>query len=119
MLTLDLSLCRTPSYSQIRIGYVREKISRAICDDDHVRLGDTLQARREVRRFADDVALLRLTRSDQVTENPRRWVVERLFAWIGRNRRPAKDFEATIDSARAFLYAASVMLLMRRIARAS
>jgi transposase len=51
--------------------------------------------------------------------NPRRWVVERFFAWIGRNRRLAKDFEATIDSARAFLYAASVMLLVRRIARTS
>jgi transposase len=51
--------------------------------------------------------------------NPRRWVVERFFAWIGRNRRLAKDFEATIDSARAFLYAASAMLLVRRIARAS
>lgn len=38
--------------------------------------------------------------------NPRRWVVERFFAWIGRNRRLAKDFEATIESARAFLYAA-------------
>jgi hypothetical protein len=31
----------------------------------------------------------------------------------------SKDFEATIDSARAFLYAASIMLLVRRIARAS
>jgi len=50
---------------------------------------------------------------------PRRWVVERFFAWISRNRRLAKDFEATIESARAFLYAASVMLLVRRIARAS
>jgi hypothetical protein len=46
-------------------------------------------------------------------------VVERFFAWIGRNRRLAKDFEATIASARAFLYAASVMLLVRRLARAS
>jgi transposase len=45
----------------------------------------------------------------------RRWVVERFFAWIGRVRRLAKDFEATIESARAF-YAASVMLLVRRIA---
>ncbi len=36
---------------------------------------------------------------------------------INRNRRLAKDFEATIASARAFLYAASVMLLVRRIAR--
>jgi transposase len=50
---------------------------------------------------------------------PRRWVVEHFFAWIGRNRRLAKDFEATIDSARAFLYAASVILLVRRLARAS
>ena len=47
------------------------------------------------------------------------YVVERFFAWIGRNRRLAKDFEATVDSARAFLYAASVMLLVRRLARAS
>lgn len=48
---------------------------------------------------------------------PRRWVVERFFAWINRNRRLAKDFEATIASARAFLYAASIMLLVRRLAR--
>jgi transposase len=34
---------------------------------------------------------------------PRRWVVERFFAWINRNRRLAKDFEATIASAEAFL----------------
>ena len=50
---------------------------------------------------------------------PRRWIVERFFAWINRNRRLAKDFEATIASARAFLYAASVMLLVRRLARAA
>ena len=30
---------------------------------------------------------------------PRRWVVERFFAWVNRNRRLAKDFEATIASA--------------------
>lgn len=47
----------------------------------------------------------------------RRWVVERFFAWIGRNRRLAKDFEASIASAEAFLYAASVMLLLRRLGR--
>jgi transposase len=48
---------------------------------------------------------------------PRRWVVERFFAWINRNRRLAKDFEGTLASATAFLYAASVMLLTRRLAR--
>lgn len=48
---------------------------------------------------------------------PRRWVVERFFAWINRNRRLWKDAEATIASATAFLYAASAMILIRRIAR--
>ena len=50
---------------------------------------------------------------------PRRWVVERFFAWISRNRRLWKDAEATIGSATAFLYAAAVMILIRRIARQS
>ena len=50
---------------------------------------------------------------------PRRWVVERTFAWLGRNRRLAKDFEATIGSATAFLYAAAAMVLVRRIARSA
>ena len=51
--------------------------------------------------------------------HPRRWVVERCFAWLNRNRRLAKDFEATIASANAFLYAASAMLLIRRLARST
>jgi hypothetical protein len=34
---------------------------------------------------------------------PRRWVVERTLAWLKRNRRLAKDFEATIASAKAWL----------------
>lgn len=48
---------------------------------------------------------------------PRRWVVERTIAWINRNRRLAKDFEATIESALAWVMIASVKLLSRRIAR--
>lgn len=47
----------------------------------------------------------------------RRWVVERFFAWLGRNRRLAKNFEATIASAEAFLYAASAILLLHGLIR--
>jgi len=49
---------------------------------------------------------------------PRRWVVERTFAWLGRNRRLAKDFEASIASAEAWVMVASIRLLSRRLARA-
>jgi putative transposase len=49
---------------------------------------------------------------------PRRWGVERTFAWINRNRRLAKDFEQTIASATAWLFLASVQCFARRIARA-
>jgi transposase len=49
---------------------------------------------------------------------PRRWVVERTFAWLGRNRRLAKDFEATVTSAVTMAYLASLQLLVRRLARA-
>jgi transposase len=49
---------------------------------------------------------------------PRRWVVERTFAWLNRNRRLAKDVEATIESAVTWLYIASVKLMSRRLATA-
>jgi transposase len=61
-----------------------------------------------VRRIADTVGFEVL---------PRRWVVERTLAWRNRNRRLAKDFEASIASAKTWLYLASVQLLIRRLAR--
>lgn len=80
-------------------GYAGERVAQA-----------TVIALEIVRKNPDQVGF---------AVNPRRWVIERFFAWIGRNRRLAKDFEATINSARAFLYAASVMLLVRRLGRTS
>lgn len=47
---------------------------------------------------------------------PRRWVVERTFAWLGRCRRLAKDWEQTIQSSTAWAYIASIKLLTRRLA---
>ena len=62
-----------------------------------------------------------VTRSERVgtfKPKPKRWVIERTFAWFGRNRRLAKDFERTIASAQAWFLIASVRLLSRRLARA-
>jgi putative transposase len=47
----------------------------------------------------------------------RRWVVERTFAWLGRNRRLSKDYEALPASEETWIYAASCRLLLRRLAR--
>ena len=48
---------------------------------------------------------------------PRRWVVERTFAWLGRCRRLAKDFEKSVASATAWILVAHIRLLTRRLAR--
>jgi transposase len=49
---------------------------------------------------------------------PKRWIVERTFAWIGRCRRLAKDFECLIRIAGAFIDLATIRLMLRRLARA-
>ena len=49
---------------------------------------------------------------------PRRWVVERTFAWISHNRRMAKDYERLCATGEAFVYAAMTRLMVRRLARA-
>jgi len=48
---------------------------------------------------------------------PRRWVVERTFAWLGRCRRLAKDFERSIESAQAWVFIANIRMLTRRLPR--
>jgi len=49
---------------------------------------------------------------------PRRWVVERTFAWLGRCRRLARDWEKTIESAEAWLLIAHIRRITRLIAKA-
>ena len=49
---------------------------------------------------------------------PRRWVVERTFSWLSQNRRMSKDYERLCASAEAFVYAAMMRLMVRRLARA-
>lgn len=48
---------------------------------------------------------------------PKRWVVERTFAWISRNRRLARDYERLAVSSEAFIYVAMIRLGLRRLAR--
>jgi putative transposase len=46
---------------------------------------------------------------------PRRWVVERTLAWLGRCRRLSKDYEALPETSEAWIYVAMVHLMLRRL----
>jgi transposase len=46
---------------------------------------------------------------------PRRWVVERTFAWLGRFRRLGKDYEYLPATSEAVIQLAMIQLLVRRL----
>jgi putative transposase len=61
-----------------------------------------------------------IKRTDDVTEFqvlPRRWVVERTFAWLGKYRRLSKDYEYLPEISEAWIYAAMIHVMVRRLAR--
>jgi putative transposase len=47
---------------------------------------------------------------------PRRWVVERTFAWIGRNRRMSRDYEFLPATSEAWIYLSMIRLMLKRLA---
>ena len=50
---------------------------------------------------------------------PKRWIVERTFAWLARYRRHGKDYEKTTASSEAFTYIAMIALMSKRLAHAA
>jgi len=48
---------------------------------------------------------------------PKRWIVERTFAWLVRQRRLARDYERLTETSESFIYAAMIRLMVRRLAK--
>ncbi len=48
---------------------------------------------------------------------PKRWIVERTFAWFGFLRRLSKDYEYEAEMSESMIYLASIRLMMRRLVR--
>jgi len=46
---------------------------------------------------------------------PKRWVVERTFAWLGKYSRLSKDYEYLTESSEAFIYASMIHIMVRRL----
>jgi transposase len=78
------------------------------------RFGDT------AKRLMPGLSVEIVKRSDKATGFevlPRRWVVERTLAWLGRCRRLAKDFENLSCNAVAFIRLASIRLMLRKLTK--
>lgn len=74
----------------------------------------------DVARSLWQIALTVVKRSDGAsgfTVLPKRWLVERTFAWLMRSRRLARDYEGRTDSAEAMIWWSMSMLMSRRLAR--
>ena len=48
---------------------------------------------------------------------PHRWIVERTFGWLMRNRRLSKDYERRVQSSESFMEVAMIRLILKRLAR--
>ena len=48
---------------------------------------------------------------------PRRWVVERTFAWLGRSRRLSKDYEALCETSQTLVFVSMIHLMAKRLAK--
>jgi len=53
------------------------------------------------------------------TVQPKRWIVERTFAWLGRNRRLSKDYEGLPATTETWCYLAMSRLMLRRLVSCS
>ena len=80
------------------------------------------QFKRAVAEILPELQVEIVKRSDQAKGFeilPKRWVVERTFAWLGRCRKLAKDFENLTRIAMAFVQLASIRLMLRKLCKAS
>lgn len=83
-------------------GYQGAKMAKTIAATGHWRI--EIVKRTDLHRF---IVL------------PKRWIVERTFAWISRNRRLARDFERYATSVAAFVRLAMIRIMLKRLTKPS
>jgi transposase len=65
------------------------------------------------------IDIVKRTEAHSFSVLPKRWIVERTFAWLSRNRRLARDFERYACTVVAFIRLAMIRIILRRLTRPS
>lgn len=68
-----------------------------------------------LKRYNIDIEIVNRKNRKDFQVEPKRWIVERTFAWMGKFRRLSKDYELNTDSSTSMLYLAMIRLMIRRI----
>jgi putative transposase len=76
---------------------------------------DTALTHGWVRRGWVGVVVKKLVGQVGFVVQPKRWIVERTFGWLGRSRRLSKEYERTPGSSEAFIKVAMIHLMVRRL----
>jgi len=95
--------------AQVTINGSRAAIWSAITDIEHA--SETISGIEDievVEKPADQVGFAVL---------PKRWVVERTFAWLGRYRQLSKEYDHYPESTESWIYLASIDILLKRLFR--
>lgn len=84
-------------------------------------LGDAAYDGPSVRAACEEhhnsrLEVIRRNQQNRFVVLPKRWIVERTFAWLGRNRRLSKDYEQLSEISEAFVMLAMLRLIIGRIA---
>jgi len=96
---------------------------QAICRRLKVVFADSAYGRNELPAWVRTTfgwvlqTVLRPARAKGFVVLPKRWIVERTFAWIARHRRHARDYERNPETSEALIYLAMIGIMSRRMAR--
>ena len=102
---------------QEKLGWHLEVVRRTEAKPHKERLWETARKRRDAGASVIEMwAGLKSGRGIEVL--PRRWVVERTFAWFGRCRRLSKDYEFLTQSSQAMIYLRITRLMLKRLTHA-
>jgi len=96
------------------MGYQGKDLKSSINNQYSIDLEIIKRPRKRFWVHQDTPAELLPHPADGFKVQPKRWVVERTFAWLGRNRRLSKEYEFDTESSKNIIYLAMNRLILRR-----